>query len=140
MNTTTLTSSPAAIRDDTTLAWTKHAQFNGYRDTAITTWDTTTTPDGQPMLSGRVGGSEAVRQLRSFADKTLLVLEQPGDLRPVMDVSEPERVAVVWRTGGVWVTLWAPEPAETAVRPVPDPVRVETSAARFCGFFGPTAA
>lgn len=130
---TSLAPSTASVRDDATIAWDKHAQFHGYRDTVITGWDTTTTPDGEPMLSGRVGGSEAIRQLRSFADMNMLVLGRPGDLRPVLDVSVPGRAGCVWRSGGVWVSLWADEPPP----PPTGPVRAAAYGRRIHHFLNP---
>lgn len=136
---TALTPSPAAVRNDAEFTWAQHARLHGFGHTVITAWEpVSVTQDGQLMLSGRVDGPCAVEQLRSFADKNALVQGYAGDLRPVMDVDVPGRVAVVWRSGGVWVSLWTLEPATPLLSPSQDPERAEAAAGRFRSFFGPT--
>jgi hypothetical protein len=84
-------------------------------------WREEVTPDGSPLLSGQVVGRLAERALRAFAADFYLTLPHPGDIRPQLDTSVPDRVVLVWRRDGVWVELWhpagavdRPEPARTA--------------------------
>lgn len=122
---TALTPSFAAIRDDAEFTWAQHARLYGFAHTVITSWEpVATAPDGQLMLSGRVDGPCPVEQLRSFADKNMLAQGYAGDLRPFMDLAESGRVAVVWRSGGVWVSLWTPEPPPPPTSP---PLAPETA-------------
>jgi hypothetical protein len=52
--------------------------------------------------------------LDQFARDFHLHLNPAGDQRPQFDVSQPGRVVLVWRYGGVWVELWHPETAVDA--------------------------
>lgn len=106
-------------RDHAESAWRSHTRFHGYTDAPAAAWDVTTAPDGQPMVTCRVDGTEAREALETFAGGGILALLFSGDQRPVIDFGEPGRVACVWRTDGVWVSLWAAEP--TAPAPVPAP-------------------
>ncbi|EFL29433.1 hypothetical protein SSOG_09147 [Streptomyces himastatinicus ATCC 53653] len=135
---TALTPSFAAIRDDAEFTWAQHARLHGFAHAVITAWEpVATAPDGQLILSGRVDGPCPVEQLRSFADKNMLVQGYAGDLRPFMDLAEPGRVAVVWRTGGVWVSLWTPEPPPPPTAPSPDPVDVPQPGGRLLHWLNP---
>ncbi|MFI0822255.1 hypothetical protein ACH4TX_42220 [Streptomyces sp. NPDC021098] len=117
---TALTPSTMAVRAAAALEWNRHAQYVRHSDAILTGWETTAAPDGQPLVSGRVDGPGAVQQLRAFATDSMLAFSGAVDLRPVLDVSEPGRVAVVWRSGGVWVSLWTPEPPPpTSPSPAP---------------------
>lgn len=76
-------------------------------------WQETAT-DGGVVLSGRVTGRRAVWALDRFARDFYLNLKNLGDVRPQFDITQPDRVVLVWRYGGVWVELWHPETAVDA--------------------------
>jgi hypothetical protein len=84
-------------------------------------WQAGHTPDGQPTLSGQVVGPGAAYALHRFAAEYFLVLGQAGDVRPQFDVDVPDRVALVWRSGGVWVELWHPDAADVPQSPTAAP-------------------
>ena len=86
-------------------------------------WQEETGPDGTVLLSGQVIGRRAVWALDRFARDFHLHLSHLGDVRPQFDVSQPGRVVLVWRYGGVWVELWHPETAVDAPK-VDEPARV----------------
>lgn len=131
-------------REHAESAWRSHLRFHGYWDAPATAWDVTTAPDGQPMLTCRVDGAEALEALETFGGDGGALLFA-GDQRPFMDLTEPGRVACVWRTDGVWVSLWAAEPAAPAplLSPAPPlppmpPQRVKAPTSRLRRFFRPT--
>lgn len=118
-------------------SWTFFTREKGYTAT-IPAWETSKTPDGSPLLSGRLVGRGAVWALRRFASAYHLRLPHAGDVRPQSDLTQPGRTVLVWRYGGVWVELWHPETADAVVEPEPAapappvvvPAPVASSAAR----------
>lgn len=115
----------AAVREHTEQSWRVFSQVTDLRET-LTTWTTTTAPDGRPILSAEVTGPEAAHALKTFASTYHLALHHPGDLRPQVDVTVTDRAVLYWRCDGVWVELWHPNPATPAPVPVPVvPVPVE---------------
>jgi hypothetical protein len=138
--TSTRALSPAAACDAADYACRRHAQFHGIQDAMTGPWTVTTAEDGTPMVAARVTGTEALILVRSFTADNMLILGQRGDVRPLLDVSEDGRTACVWRTGGVWVSLWAEEPA-TPMVPLPqsslEPEQVAAVASRWRRLFGP---
>jgi hypothetical protein len=96
-------------------------------------WEETTT-EGGLLLSGRLVGSRPMWALDRFARDFHLTLSHPGDQRPQFDITQPDRVVLVWRYGGVWVELWHPDTAvdaPKAAEPVHDapapPVTVQAT-------------
>jgi hypothetical protein len=106
----------AAI-DHAVACWRAFAQGRGH-DAHLPkwgAWEVSVTPDGAPLVSGRVDGPAAVDALAGFASmpehwRPLAA----DDLRPVFTYGTPGRVTCVWRTVGVWVEVWRPEPAPGA--------------------------
>ncbi|RSN50535.1 hypothetical protein DMH12_24965 [Streptomyces sp. WAC 04229] len=90
-------------------------------------WTNSTAPDGCQYLSAEVTGRGAAHALRLFAgsDHHQLSLRHPGDQRPAFDVDSPGRTGLVWRSCGVWVELWHPDP----VPAVPAPAEAAPAAA-----------
>lgn len=84
-------------------------------------WKAGTAPDGRPSLSAEVVGRGAERALHLFASQHHLTLAQPDDLRPVFDYSTPGRTSCVWRSSGVWVEFWHPDPMTSPTDPVSAP-------------------
>lgn len=116
--------------DHAQFAWSNHLLARGYRDAPSIAWMVTETSDGQPMVTSRVVGSEAIEALEAFAGKGGVPLGGEDNQRPTVDYSEPGRVACVWRDNGVWVSLWAVEPP--APCPSPEPERTEVPPRRPC--------
>ncbi|MFD8384300.1 hypothetical protein ACFV2X_38260 [Streptomyces sp. NPDC059679] len=115
-STAPLTETPSTIRArrDAARAWYSHQPATP----PITVWALTGTPTGQPMLTAQaygLGAYEALHRFASDASECPRTSGSNGDQEPVMDFSEPGRVSCVWRTGGVWVCLWA---TESAVSPM----------------------
>ena len=107
--------------DEAQYVWRTHCVVAGIFDADVMPWQHETTPDGTPMVTAQATGTEALILVKSLTGDGPFVLDKPGDQPPFLDVSVPGRVACVWRTGGVWVSLWAAEPAASAVPPSPDP-------------------
>lgn len=116
----------AALHPDLLIA--KLETIRRWKDTeagrreSLGSWTAHRLEDGALFLSGRVDGPHSGRALHRFADHQAGYLanrpQTPGDQLPTLDVSVPGRVAVVWRTGGVWVELWHPDPQPTPTAPV----------------------
>jgi hypothetical protein len=115
-----------ALHPDVILA--KHETLHRWKDTetgrreTLEGWKARRLEDGALFLSVEVQGPNPDRALHRFADRQASYLanrrHQPGDQIPQLDVTVPGRVAVVWRTGGVWVELWHPDTATAPVAPV----------------------
>ena len=116
--------------DEAHLAWYWHAGRHGIRNVHVTPWEHVTAPDGTPMITAEAVGGEALLLVQSLNSEGVFTLDEPSDVRPRLDVSVPGRVACVWRTDGVWVSLWAAEPTPPAVRPSPAPRRASAPAGR----------
>ncbi|TXS50125.1 hypothetical protein [Streptomyces sp. t39] len=100
---------------------------SGRHPQQLTDWQHTTTHDGAPLISARIRVDKPGDVLREFAARRTPILadylqHSTGDTLPAMDYSLPGRAALVWRTGGVWVELWHPDPPSPSggrVRPTP---------------------
>lgn len=77
-----------------------HAQLKG--------WTTGTALDGSPMVTAEVTGPEAERAMWTFAGQYPPAAMGPGACKPLFTCHEG-RLECAWRSGGVWVRLWAPE-------------------------------
>ena len=120
---------PIAVQHAATRAWSLFAQDRKTKET-VENWETSTTPDGSPCLSGQVVGANPAQALRLFTADYPIPLGQPGDLRPTVEYRDG-RVVTVWRSAGVWVELWHPEVpiprpgppagAQRPARPLPAP-------------------
>lgn len=89
---------------------------------SLAPWTTSRTSDGDLMVSAEVRGEDAPVALREFTHTHSMLLERrpdrhPEDLLPVLDVADPDRIACVWRTDGVWVQLWHPDIRPARRRP-----------------------
>lgn len=89
---------------------------------SLAPWTTSRTSDGELMVSAEVRGQDAADALRRFAGAYSMFLEHrpdrhPEDLLPVLDVTDPDCLACVWRTDGVWVQLWHPDIRPAQGRP-----------------------
>lgn len=112
----------ATAKDHAVKAWylfTNHRNFKA----RVPDWRETKAPDGSPRLVAEVVGPGAAHALRLFASEYPLVLGGVGDQRPGFDYSFPGRVTCVWRSKGVWVELWHPEPVSPAPEPAVAPSR-----------------
>jgi hypothetical protein len=112
----------ATEKDHAVKAWylfTNHRNFRA----RVPDWRETKAPDGSPRLVAEVVGPGAAHALRLFASEYPLVLGGVGDQRPGFDYSVPGRVTCVWRSNGVWVELWHPEPVSPAPEPAVAPSR-----------------
>ncbi|MGW5691503.1 hypothetical protein ACWEWX_11230 [Streptomyces asiaticus] len=134
----TVAPSRSVVIDDVDITLRRFASFHGIQDAAVLSWEHATAADGAPMVTAEVTGSEALILVKSFTSDGLIAPHRTGDVRPLLDVSVPGRMACVWRTGGVWVSLWALEPETPALPPSPAPERAEAAVGRFRSFFGPT--
>lgn len=124
-------SDPIAVQHAASRAWSLFTQDRQTTET-VENWETGTTPDGSPCLSGQVVGDNPALALRLFTADYPIPLGQPGDQRPHAEYREG-RVVTVWRSAGVWVELWHPEvpiprpgppvAAQRPARPVPAPPR-----------------
>jgi hypothetical protein len=122
---------PIAVQHAASRAWSLFTQDRQTTET-VENWETSTTPDGSPCLSGQVVGANPAHALRLFTADYPIPLGQPGDLRPTVDYRDG-RVVTVWRSAGVWVELWhtevpiprpgPPVAAQRPARPVPAPPR-----------------
>lgn len=130
--TTTAPALPAldAAIDEAQYVWRTHCIDRGILNADVSPWEPTSAPDGTPMLTGQATGRDALLLVQSMTALGRFALDKPGDQPPLLDVSAPGRVACVWRTGGVWVSLWAAEPIRPAVRPSPAPRRASAPAGR----------
>jgi hypothetical protein len=115
----------ATEKDHAVKAWSLFTHNRNFK-ARVPGWRETTAPDGSPRLVAEVVGPGAAHALRLFASQYPLVLGGVGDQRPGFDYSVPGRVTCVWRSSGVWVELWHPEPVapapEPVVAPAPEPV------------------
>ena len=89
-------------------------------DAIAPSWRTGTAADGSPLLTAEVVGAQKVEALHRFASAYPLILRGEGDLRPTYEY-RPGRTVCVWRSDGVWVELWHPDPADTPTAPVEAP-------------------
>ncbi|MFJ7297611.1 hypothetical protein [Streptomyces collinus] len=105
----------AEARDHATQSWRLFAREKGL-DAALV-WEEGSTPDGSPLLSAEVPGRRAGWALKTFARDFHVNLPHPGDVRPLFDVTVPDRVVLVWRCGGVWVELRHPAGAVDTAEP-----------------------
>lgn len=129
----------AAVRDHATRSWNLFTRDKKLQ-ARIPDWRTTTSPDGNTVLSVEVAGPGAAHALRLFATHCHVTLTEPGDLRPQFDVDVPDRTVLVWRHCGVWVQLWHPDtvtdlphtpvPSAPPVRPVKPKTFLSRASAR----------
>jgi hypothetical protein len=107
-----------AARDSATRNWSNRLAYRN-RSVAQIRWTQTTTPDGTPMVSGRIDHPHAAELLLLFVKEGPLVLaEYAGRCQqPTFDHSMPGRTSCLWLDGGVWVELWHPDTAPAAVVP-----------------------
>ena len=106
-------------------------------DAIAPSWRTGTAADGAPLLTAEVVGAQKVEALHRFASQYPLALRGEGDQRPAYEY-HPGRTVCVWRTSGVWVELWHPDPVTPptepvqapAPRPVPKPGPVSSPSGR----------
>ncbi|WP_331746760.1 hypothetical protein OH809_45420 (plasmid) [Streptomyces sp. NBC_00873] len=122
---------PIAVQNAAARAWFLFTQDRRTTET-VENWETGTTPDGSPCLSGQVVGDNPAQALRLFTADYPIPLGKPGDQRPTAEYRDG-RVVTVWRSAGVWVELWHPEAptprpgppvaAQRPARPVPAPPR-----------------
>lgn len=127
-----------AVKNAASRAWSLFTQDRKTAET-VENWETGTTPDGAPCLSGQVVGDNPALALRLFTSDYPIPLGQPGDQRPTVDYRDG-RVVTVWRSAGVWVELWHPETpiprpgppavAQRPARPIPAPPRRTTPSGR----------
>jgi hypothetical protein len=123
---------PIAVQHAAARAWSLFTQDRQRTTETVENWETGTTPDGSPCLSGQVVGANPADALRLFTADYPIPLGQPGDLRPTVEYRDG-RVVTVWRSAGVWVELWHPEVpiprpgppvgAQRPARPLPAPPR-----------------
>lgn len=83
------------------------------------------------MVSTEVAGPRAVEAMHAFTAANPLVLLNPDDRAPMVSYAVPGRVECVWRTRGVWVSLWAAEPAQHPICPAPASPAPERAATPF---------
>ncbi|MEU7338652.1 hypothetical protein [Streptomyces sp. NPDC007074] len=114
---------PTTVQDVKAQAIDAWYQFTSYRNlqARVPDWREATTPDGTPRLVSEVVGPGAAHTLHLFASQWMVRVEGAGGQRPVFDYSTPGRVTCVWRTRGVWVELWHPDPTTVPLTPVPAP-------------------
>lgn len=116
----------------------KYDLLKRWRDTeagrkeTLSSWKVTRLDDGALMVSARVRGPNPGQAFDQFVDRQAMYLanrmgSETTDRLPALDVTDPGRTAVVWRTDGVWVELW--HPAEAAGRPQPRQAAPEPSTA-----------
>ncbi|MFD1309113.1 hypothetical protein [Streptomyces kaempferi] len=100
-------------------------QFTSHQNlkARIPDWREAKASDGTPRLVAEVVGPGAAHTLHLFASQWMVSVTGAGAQRPGFDYSVPGRVACVWRTCGVWVELWHPEPATAPPAPVVAPPR-----------------
>ncbi|MFJ8677293.1 hypothetical protein [Streptomyces sp. NPDC093589] len=122
---------PDTVIDAATSQWVDSARHHYPTPTAtaehrLIDWEAGSAPDGAPLVSARVVGPNPEKALHQFAGGYLVRVGDNGQ-RPTYDLSDPDVTAVVWRTEGVWVRLWAPEArrpkpsAPTSPRPATKP-------------------
>ena len=92
------------------------------RRTRLGAWQAHRLEGGTISLSVQVHDRHAWQKLTEFTASACVYFDgrprTSGDQGPHLDVTVPGRVAVVWRTGGVWVELWHPDPATAPTEPV----------------------
>lgn len=81
------------------------------RSTALSTFTTSSFPDGTLLISAEVTGADPARTLGMFIGRHTSYLAErldrhPDDQLPFLDVSVDGRAGYMWRTRGVWVQLW----------------------------------
>lgn len=80
-------------------------------------WQTSTTPSGF-LLSARVSGPDAQQAVLKFAAFDEVQVLSGGFQRAHLDYGQRGRVAVVWRSNGVWVELWCSDTAKGKAKTV----------------------
>ncbi|CAL9668314.1 hypothetical protein SUDANB145_07278 (plasmid) [Streptomyces sp. enrichment culture] len=103
---------PAGVAlDHTRRLWREHEQYAAPGRVRLDEFTARTLTDDNTVWSARVRGDRVHESLVLFAQQVgsyFAGSRLAGDLVPFLDVDVPGREAVVWRSGGVWVELWAP--------------------------------
>lgn len=102
-------------------------QFSTGRPEKLGVWTTGRTDGGDLIVSAEVRGTDPGPALTAFTDRQAALLgnqkdRAPGDQLPSLDLSQPGRVAYVWRNHNVWVELWHSDSCVDTSH-LPEPVR-----------------
>lgn len=88
----------------------------------LAVWQTTRGADGRLHVSSQMRGPDPAGALTALVAFEAMLLSQRtspavDDVQPRMDLSQPGRVAAVWRLAGVWVEVWHPDTAPAVPAP-----------------------